>query len=921
MRFFLYCLLAQSLAGLCACGPARQTFCAGKNAPAAGLPAITGLQGGTRAAAIAGPGWLELDPQAYSLSSGATNEGDGSVSLDATAALAYAVYSLGGFPGSDVMPTSARVTVEPGGGNFFVAFSDYVAGHWGLAGPFAGSAEVEQPLPDGAAGYGGPEAFVSAAGVTHFAVVVNPGDSVQIVGVEIGLAESADVPAPVSFARYTGLASPLVLTWGPSPSYKQLDFAGYLIERAPRYFGDFESLTPAPVADLHFLDSTADPAQKYRIRVAAVDSSGDQSAWFTTTGPSSEAADPICILDVPEGPLVGPVEVTFDMSASFDPLGEEIGDYQITLDSSGPTAMGTEPVKVIELQPGSYSIGASIVTQDTFRYGSTQRQLTVLPQWEAAPVVIREPSEGNDNQYQGADCYRDQETGRLVFTTYDRNIPGLTFIRDLGGGSYESLVAPPIEASQYYEPYKVGPAHALPLCNGMFTHAIATAEGGEPRYLYVSGTYAQPGQVITSFADAEGDFWLVKRVRSDLRAYKLDDPAQFTDFNVSAVDCQWACPLLDETSGRVHIAAVVYNVAAEYHLRYIDFNPADGTYDVENVGQLECYYPDLEISPATGQPGIAALDNQGYVFFTQRNGANDWTAPVPVDNSNSNGPFDLEYGQSGALVYLSVVTVQLYEYIGANFSVRNDPSFTADLADSLAMEPVPGTDDMECITAVSTGETYHATLHADGTDTVHKEFLPQEACAQHISAVASGGYLHVVSRSGIDDHSEHFEYDPFGSRVQPLASFGASRWQELATTSDGTVYAAYGNDIEQMLDYWTGSAWDRVKVEGAGPTHMALLSNAIESAVSSIFYTGTPTATLKYFHGNDSGDSVQDYSYASQILFGSISGSAGFARALIAEGPLFSSNVENIVLWRQSNQLRTPLYDPPAMPRRSTSTL
>lgn len=912
MRLSSCSLLALLTAGLYACGPARQAVVEAQAPAVMGLPALPGGSSPGRQADITGPGWLKLPPQSYALSSGAEDQPDGSVILDAQAGVAYAVFSVGGFPESDALPTSARITVAPAGGDFYVAFSDYIAGRWGLAGPFTDSAEVEQPLPEGAQGYGGPAAFISPAGATHFAVVATPGASLQVTQVELGIQENNDAPLPVTFARYTGQANPLVLTWQPSPSYKELDFAGYLIERAPRYFGSFESLSPAPVPDLYFLDDSVDPAQQYRIRIAAVDTSGDQSAWFTVYGPSGELADPICSLDIPDGPLVGPVTVAFDMSGSFDPLGEAISDYQITFDSSGPAAMGAEPVKTLTLQPGSYNIGASIITQDSFRYGSTQRQLTVLPQWEAAPTVLRAPTEGDDNQLVGVDCYRDSQTGRLVFTAYDRNLPGLAFIRDLGGGNYAEQVGPPLEASDYYEPYPVGLEHAVPLCNAAFTHAIATADGGDPRYLLVTGTYAQPSNVITSFADSDGRLWLLQLAGSALRATRLDNPNEYKNLITGIVYCDWACPLLDETTGLLHIAANVYNFAAEYHLRYVQFDPVTLASSEEEVGQMQVSYPDIELNPASGEPGIAAYNDQGYVFLAQRNGADDWTSPVLVDNSNANGPFDLEYGQSsGALVYLSITTCQLYAYNGTDFDVRNDPSFTADICDSLAMEPLPGTDDMEAITAVSTGETYHATLHADGSDTVHKEFLPQEACAQHLSAAASGGYLQVVGRSGIDNHSEHFEYDPFGPGAQQLADYGACEWQELTATSDGTVYSAHGNGIEQALDYWDGDSWEHVKVYGTSPTHMALLSNSIEPALRWIAFTGSPSPTLKFFYGNDPSDSGQDYAYPYDILFGCLSGSSGFSRALIAEGGAGSSNVDSLTLWRASNQARTPLYDPP----------
>jgi hypothetical protein len=144
-------------------------------------------------------------------------------------------------------------------GEYYIAFADYAGGLWVFAGPFTGSETAEIP----GAGTPNPADFLSASGYAYFAVICGAGSQAHLTGVELGLQGGTDAPAPVTFGRYTGMASPYTFIWSRSADEADLDFAGYLVERAPLLTGSFTPLTPAPIKEHYFLDNTITVGAKW----------------------------------------------------------------------------------------------------------------------------------------------------------------------------------------------------------------------------------------------------------------------------------------------------------------------------------------------------------------------------------------------------------------------------------------------------------------------------------------------------------------------------------------------------------------------------------------------------------------------------------------------------------------------------------
>lgn len=101
-------------------------------------------------------------------------------------------------------------------------------------------------------------------------------------------------PAVPAAVRIRGSESAVVVSWSP---VGDPDLLGYEVERAPQEKGPFAVVTPRPVAGALFADSGLPPLTRFVYRVAAVDSSGNQSlvsaVAIGTTNPGLHAGWPV----------------------------------------------------------------------------------------------------------------------------------------------------------------------------------------------------------------------------------------------------------------------------------------------------------------------------------------------------------------------------------------------------------------------------------------------------------------------------------------------------------------------------------------------------------------------------------------------------------------------------------------------------
>jgi hypothetical protein len=82
-------------------------------------------------------------------------------------------------------------------------------------------------------------------------------------------------PAPPAALTAIGGAGSISLIWEAN---REPDLGGYLVMRATLPGGDFGPVTPAPVAQTTFTDTTVTPGARYAYVVLAVDKAGNRSA-------------------------------------------------------------------------------------------------------------------------------------------------------------------------------------------------------------------------------------------------------------------------------------------------------------------------------------------------------------------------------------------------------------------------------------------------------------------------------------------------------------------------------------------------------------------------------------------------------------------------------------------------------------------
>jgi len=833
-----------------------------QGAGVAGLPALGKLPSPPRASSLSGPGFFPLDPLAP-LSSAGTSV-DGSVLVvdgDATGSgtPAFAVYGLSGF-GPGVGMTSARLTMDGVVGEYYVAFADYVLGHWQLSGPYTDSVTAEI--------FGGgtpnPADYLSPGGFAYFAVICGSGNRARLKGAELGLQGDSNGPAPVTFARYTGMASPYAFIWTRSASYADPDFAGYMVERAPLLTGDFTSLTPTPTKDHYFLDDTITPGSKYRIRVAAVDLSGNKSAWYEVSGPNDEPADPVCILKAPAGPIDAPQLVTFDLSDSFDPLGQAIIEYHVGLGSGVGEIISPDPLITVNIQPGCYIAGASILTADT-RYGDDSQPLKAYPTWQSDPVVVRDTATGDGPAWSQMRMYRDPASGRLSLCALDNRYPGVSLWRENGSGGFDWAVLPDIGGlygwQDQLEPVVLDSLPQFLLTASSYRgDLLGAAELTGPdsaHYAYLSAPQSREA-MFGVFTGGDGQPWAVKRGRSGGDYYNDFVAAPLSDLASETLICDgwqldhYAHITQDPQTGIVHILGGSTDMTPDPHPFYAQFDPALNQTPVLEDMQGSTYLndADIEVVPATGDVWSAWYDGT-YVKTRTRTGG-IWQAPVYVDNADANQScFDLEIGASAPCILISVGRPRLYSWSGAAWVQRNQASYTADVAREASLAVVPDTDEFIGATIASTGELFIGALHPDGTDEQLHKLVPTSGAGPHLSAAADDAGVHVIARSNPNSTTYHYYSDDGCTSFTKLGDLTACNWLDLTATTAGQVHLSASDFSDCSLRRWNGSSFVSVanKPLNVFPAY-PMLSQAPEDKVRWAMVSGTPTLHFEITYGN-----------------------------------------------------------------------
>ncbi|GEM_PF-2095193 len=828
MRTTAFAVLAFSLAlGLASCGGSGVQVPgagpdAGPDTQQMGLPALTELAP-PHQVSIQGPGWYEINPEDTVALRGEQPSPPDEITLAAEGQPAFALYGILGFDG-DCFPTSVRLTLSDVSGEYLVGFSDFAAGTWRFSSSFVGSATVEIPELDE---HTSPTAYTSPLNRHYFAIVIPNGGGMSVEGVELGVHGGSLGPAPPPALSASGGENAFVLTWTHSPDYAAPDFAGYVLERAPLLEGDFGRLTPEPVMVNHFQDDTAAVDTTYRYRAAAIDASGNLSVWISRIdGPESGTqCSPVAVLDIPRGPLFGPVNVQFDLSGSYDPEGDPLDTYSIALVYAPYDVTQPDPVFDVVLQPGCYHIAAEVTAG--VRTGNSHHRLVVYPTWAEDSVVVREPELcGWECRLLYMQAARHPSTERLVLFGFDPTIPALVIWHltpDGTGADLYRLPAYSDPATTLHgvkwigEPVAAGGKLYAPVCASA-QFMLAEFDGNQARWHSIVQENGM-SQVVAA-TDGSSDVWL----------FYVDMIAADQDLMVDSLAYPSGARLVEEdlADGLISLDAVynhsqgvvdvVYRVWDGFNdsVRWLQWDPVTGPTGVSGTlgGASGGGRVDAEINPVSGEPAVVYHRDDGataYNVFTEYDGA-VWSVPVSIDDTDNNGTaFDFVYGDDAAYAYFKLWggDVKLYDNSGG-WAPRNTVSL-ADAGANVALAAIPGGSDVLVADKNTAADIYVAALHDDGTDTVHDWHLMASE-GQGFEMHGTGGQdgLHVVYHSWT------------GGAVRHCTSADGQVWTEtgamppgvmsmdMTTNLAGDVYCSFVSGGSARLMVWDGGGFANV---------------------------------------------------------------------------------------------------------------
>jgi len=826
---------------------------AGAQAGAAGatLPALDKLPAPQRGLSIIGPGFFALPLDEMVARHGVTG-GPGTLTLDGGAATAYVVYGVFGFDG-DNGPTSARITTSSVSGQYFVAFSDYVGGVWQMAGPYTGSTEAEIPNTNAYLAAG---AFTSPKGTCYLAVLCGPGDSLTLTGVELGVQGGVLGPQPPLSFSGDGEAPGFFLAWDNSSSYHDPDFAGYILQRAPQFGGSFSDLNPDVLKVPYFNDTTAAQDVLYRYRVCAQDASGNRSIWRNTVdGPvTAEKSPPVLQMDMPLGPLNGPSDVTFDLGGSFDPEGEGITTYTVSFATGPAPVSGASPLITVTLQPGCYMILAAVeCAGPPARTASNMFRLVVYPRWQAAPVVVRDPSAPallDLRRLQRASGTLNTTASRLTFCGFDMSNYGLCFRSAPASDPTAMALArlpiymAPTGASEAFDVgassfFAYSTAEALLLAQ--FDGAVASQQIASATPVSGKVAAAYDGSQIWAFYD-ESD-----GVNTNLQCVSFGTGSTFTVVpatgTLTAIDAQYnpATDTIDIVYGGSIAGTTEWarlDTASAAVVNSANLDPAAAALDI-----------DLELDPLTGRP-LVLYTHTSIHRFRELDAFNVWTPEVQVDNSVANFiPLDLIVDDGTRYAYFKTGPIGqavLYRDDGASWSAVNTVAFSTDSALEVALVPQPDSPDRALVLDMDFSRDFHlAQLHDDGTDTDIWQLPHSDGQGFDLQAAAGTDGLHAVWRSISTLLTRHALSADGATWVDP-GDIGAG-FQDLGLAADGggDVYFSCSHFGNAELYWWDGAALNLRSSFPNSSAHRPFLSQPPDGSLAWCAYDDA-TTTMHY---------------------------------------------------------------------------
>ncbi|MCB1217460.1 hypothetical protein KDL44_08700 [bacterium] len=399
-----------------------------------GLPDLTELQEPGRSISGAEQGWYDISLyQTYRAERSQGVEIDnGLLEFDAGNGIAWQLWGVSGFS-PETKPAAIATSVSAVEGEYYIGVADYRLGRWQFHGPYSESMQLDH---DPAAATPALSNLLQDGRRHYVALLATEGSSLKLESVSIGLASDGGAP-PAGLIACSPGDDYIMVHWNNTDDYEDLDFAGYSIERAGLFSGEFHNVSGEPLRGNSWVDQDVEQGMAYRYRMRYHSMSGASSVSAVDVCSTEPGANnpPVCVMQLTEGPFAGPAEVTIDLSGSYDPDGDQITNYSFNFGFGKGVVNQSTPVLTTALQPGSYNISGS-VSDGSVGVGYSFATITVYPQWKAQPSLV-EAAQETSSRVHLASAGMHTPSGMLCTLYFDMVTNNIAMLEEDADGNVE----------------------------------------------------------------------------------------------------------------------------------------------------------------------------------------------------------------------------------------------------------------------------------------------------------------------------------------------------------------------------------------------------------------------------------------------------------------------------------------------------
>ena len=803
------------------------------------LPSFADLAGTEREISRAGGGWHELavsGPGVIDMSASATPGLDGLV-LEPADQPAWFAWGINGL-GNGLFVDAVQLDMQDAEGEYYIAVSDYASGRWQTLGPFQGTQEIAWPAPLD---------YLSADGTSYFAVIVPAGQqTVEACSFRVA-GDDGDAPFPVNFyPDYSGDA--VFLSWWHSPSYSELDFSGYLVARAPYIGGEYQFISPEPFLETQFVDADVEEGVKYRYIVYACDTAGNRSPSPVVVAYISPGYDnpPVVVVEHTPGPLTFPATVRVDLSGSYDPDGDPIEEYEVSVGSNYISVTQTDPVFELELPAGGCRVDVKVRNA---KYSYSWFPMTILPSWEDQSYTLIESSNMHRRAY-APRLATDPVSGEHIALYIDTMRSALiaSWITETGleeFGSWPLYNQPEVNVPGVFrfisEPVAFDGKLLLQVRSGGFSQGLELDAAGFRQATYISS--GSSGEFQSDLAvDGNGDLWNFGLLgfSNDLVAYQstgiIGDDIEENLVDPGLIDAEY-----NAVTGKYEI---VYTSNGKIMWAVMD--PQDASSTKVSIATMDVYGMDLEYNPYTGTMEVLVASLIGLYHASRDAQATSWNGFAPVDTSGYvSGGVDLSMDEDGRYAFAGIDSSvsRIYYDNGGGWNAGQETAWTNGGYEVSALR-LPGE-----------GQTL---LMDRAIDRLHIFRMGDEFGQQELDFVSGTDYLGLGltvegNRDGIYVATRQ------GLGLSVYGSSNGESWSEyvsgmgvlpegirLSTDQEGSPYLSYvfNNQVKQF--HWNGASFDLLNswshnegtmpVVGGSYSHLFMLDQSDQLGDGSVVY-------------------------------------------------------------------------------------